>query len=274
MTRLRDIELRWSKDDPAPETFWRRLPTACVFFRRLRSLRIETQGIMKINVYCEPDPERYRGDLVDGVTAVDVACNWESIGKLPPADLNAACVGLLAEGVKTVFKRFAIPSRQIDQIADSLSLSEVMAPIAIGKRAARPRIGRLYARTSVEPSTDLTCCVVMVNLTKGRTTIARVPVCTTFPSVEWPIDDFESIQWRGHNIVVIKFRSKPADSRKPKRTVFGRAQFDCDGFDNVRRRDTPVGRTAGTWKYCTFEVNLTAVLAGVDLEQHKVQSRY
>lgn len=232
--RLRDIELRWSEDAAAPEAFMKRCPVEYVFYRELRALKIETPGIAKINVYCEPRAMPYKGCVHDGVTAVHLKCGWEAIEPLPPRDMVRPLAALLTEGTKTVLSRFKIDVRDIDEIAPKLEAGAVWTPINIGKSATRSPDGRCSARLSVRSADSLQHAIVSITIMRGRTKLGEIPICTTFPSHDYALDDFRSLEWLSHGRLKATF----ALYGSPDHRVFGRRNFDSSDFAHVQAADS------------------------------------
>lgn len=147
--KLRDIELRLPESATAPPGFFKTSPAQSAFCRGLRALQIDTPGIAKINVCCDPDGPLYRGEVFDGVTDVHL-------------------------------------------------------------------------------------------LKKGRTPIAELPVCTTFPAFEYAVDNFVELTWETSSRLTAVFEVHGAAGHE----VFGRRNFQSDAA-NVKVTESKDGRTRG-----------------------------
>jgi hypothetical protein len=233
MTKLRDIELRWSQDEKGPEEFRKSGVVGYLFAMELRALKIETPGIAKINAYCEPKPRPYDGDVFDSVTDVQVAIKWSDTRRLPPPELNEYFLSLLVDGTKTVLKRFGIAGKPVETIAAKLREENFELSKPLGRRAANPREPRVAARCHLRSSPSLEHCVVVLELHRGRNAIGEMPICTTFPEPDYALEAFKSLEWSGKDRLKARFGYVGAGGTQ----VFGRANFDHRGFANVKRID-------------------------------------
>jgi len=232
--RLRDIDLRWSNDDPAPESFRKSGPVGYLFHRELRALKIDTPGFVKINVYCEPRKRPYTGKYFDGVTDAHVACRWKRIEGHAPQEMARAFAALLTEGAETVLSWFRIPQAAAMTTVAEKVLAQLWTPLPFGKAIVQGRGGNLSARLSVSAAETLEYSTVSVTVKKGRATLAELPVCTTFPTFDYALENLESLRWVSKTQLQATFAKSAASDR----SLFGRRNFDGNEFAHVQATDS------------------------------------
>lgn len=237
MSKLRDVELRWSRDEQGPEWFAKNKSVEYLFYKGLRALKIETPGFVKINIYCEPEARPYTGAVFDGVTDVEVDGAWPDERTLSPQLLKELFLQRLLQGVTIVCATFGLPCEGIEALARELRASECTLELWLGKAVPSPD-GVHTARARLRAAASLEHCVVEAVISRGRQVMVQRPLCTTFPAPDHAVDSFRSLEWSAPDRLRAVF--EVYGSRGAMR--FGRENFDASGFDGVVAQREPSSR--------------------------------
>lgn len=254
MSLLRDVDLTLCGVETQPDWFWRRLPVEYLFYRQLRALKIATPDVMKVRVCCAAAARPYDGNLVDGVSSVEVQADFAALESLPAMELSRSCVGLMAAGVKAVLAFFGVAATGIDEAGERALAELEDFSIPVGKPVKHPQAG-LSAQLHVQLVDQLQACVAVLVLKAGRKQVGLVPVCTTFPFPESALDSFKSLTWVGRGAVEVGFRI----AGTPARTLFGRTNFDCAGLDHVKLASQTEAMPPFFARDVVFAVDLAAI---------------
>ncbi len=230
MTKLRDINLRWSDDSTAPEWFWKRGILEYMLFQEIRKLKIETPNFTKINVYYEPEPTSYAGYVFDGVTDVQVFEKCDDIDSLSPQQLNERFLNILIQGIKIVFDWFKISTECLNLLVNKLQSNNFTFSYVLSTVAAYSKNQTYSARLYLESELNLESCVIVVAIFKGRKRIGTLPICTTFPMPDYAIEQFKSLEWSNESQIISTFNIYGKPNNK---TVFCRYMFDCRGYSTT-----------------------------------------
>lgn len=247
MSKLKDVNLRWSHDDDAPEWFWKSNITEFCFYREIRSLKIDTPGFVKINVYWEPHPSVYDGEVFDGVTDVQVAAVLDHVEQRSASELAEFYVSLMADGVKMVLEHFGVATAQVDEAARAACAAALSLSFPLGKRAERID-SEFSVRACVRALPDWSACIVVLVVLRARAPAGELNVCTTHPSPEIALEAFQSLRLEGE-AVVLQFRTVAGN-----RLVYGRRKFDHQNMTGVQRIDEPASSPSDKASWPTFRV--------------------
>lgn len=248
---IRDIELRWPANDLAPDWFWKRCIPERLFVTEIRKLRIESENVGKINIYCNDKNDYSCGEPFDGVIDVNVGVDWIGLDTSSTSQLIDYFLCLMIRGTKIALCHLGVDNSTVDSLAERVgrSLAECSMPLGSMKL---PFSENMYIRCVARPRIDFSACEVFLELTKGKTVIGKKDFCTTFPSFDLLEAVFKSLAWRDEYTVVAKFRVAGASDRR----IFDRLNFDPAGFSGVVRTDR--GEPLPPYRVVepTFEINI------------------
>ena len=227
---LRDINLRWPENNTAPEWFWRHGSAEYLFYKALRTLKLNTPGIVKINVVCASH-DQWDGQIFDGVTTVHVAAHWQDPQTLPVQALNQFFLTLMKRGVAVLCEALKVPATGLDAIEQDVAERLPNYAIPLGKKAVPLSAGGGSLRLMVQPSASLDFCRVVSVLTQGRRVVHEQDICTTYPNPEIAIDNFVSLVIESGTRAQAIFRT----AGQPDQRVFGRLNFDASECPGVTR---------------------------------------
>ena len=223
---LRDINLRWEDDGTAPEWFGVAQVPEYFFYKLVRQSKILSRSFDKLNVYCVSSPDRESiGNTFDGVLDVCVAISPDASSLSATARVKMF-TEILACGVKRAMHHAVDASAMANEIAGLAYLRSLNYSIALSRRPLLLKDGR-SVKAFVVPGEDLKTAVVRLRIYQGRRVVGEIDACTTFPSPEFSIDAFRTLENSCGKIGVCfqwPFSSK---------TLFGRCNFDAAGLEGV-----------------------------------------
>lgn len=226
-----------------------------IFLKELVAINIETPGFTKINIYCESEDKPYDGGYFDNVTNIRLSTNWDGVQEWTTSLFIDYCICQLVVGVTTVLDEFKIPAPWLDDIAHRTRILATTFLLPIGKKKEKISSGH-FVRLYVRPRADLSACVVVLILTKGKNVVAEREICTTFPSPSDAIERFKSLSVVEGSNVIVKFRTAGANGRK----IYDRINFDHTGMIGVERVDQDEPKQPFFTVEPTFKVDISELL--------------
>ena len=239
-----------------PDEFRQRGCVEYLFVQEIRALKLETPGIAKINIYCEANPEKYKREVFNGITDIDVRFDWEKLKQLNGPQKCATFLDLLVHGTKSVLSEFSISSELVDTIKEKIKQLNFSLYIPLGKKNEKSDDGTISARLFVSNHEQFTRCDVFADVFEGRRRIGHFPVCVTFPMPEMAIDRFEGLKWDVKGNLVATFTIP-----NPKgRTVFTYENFSIADNEGVTITDQVVASTPFSVLNRKFTIDIFSLL--------------